>query len=156
MQKLLSWACVSGIGEHLLWIGRATYMVGDRPGGVALFEKGCQRHRCRACCGAEDELRRAIGTEFSGAGHGSLDGSRQGSEEPAGKGVHSLRRLGRMPSTMLASDTRATYMHEGSCATGASSAADACDPTFYGVYTIFPARQIRPSQDFYSTLVRLS
>ena len=133
----LAW--ISGIGEHLLWIGRATYMVGDRKGGVALFKQGCQRYRSRACCGAEQELLSAIGTSDtptggSVAGDGHPNGS--GREDLAGKTAHNLRRLGRMPSTLLASDTRATYMYEGSCALDVGSAGDACDPTFYGTHTL--------------------
>ena len=116
-------------------------MVGDKPGGVALFRKGCRRHRCHACCGAEQELRRAIGTAHFSASDDKVDGSRQGSEGPVG--VQNLRRLGRMPSTMLASDTRAICTHEGSCADGASGAAmKECDATSCGVNTLLSAQHI--------------
>ena len=88
----------SRIGEHLLWIGRARFLTGDEKGGIGEFEVGCRRYHSHACCGAEDELRRAI-------------------EEGGDAGFAAL---GRMPSTLLASDLR--YDHGGGV----------CDPTFYG------------------------
>ena len=127
----------SRIGEHLLWIGRATYMVGDREGGIAHFNTGCQRYRSQACCGAEAELRRAIGDDPAAASGGGDAGATAGAgagggeEEAGGGGAEGhgrhLRRLGRMPSTLLASDMRATYMYGG----GGGDAA-VCDPAFYG------------------------
>lgn len=115
-------------------------MVGDRKGAVALFKKGCRRYGSRACCGAEQELLDAIGTSDMPTGGSAADnGHPNGSEREAlaGKTGHNLRRLGRMPSTLLASDTRATYVDEGCRAPDVGSAGDVCDPTFYGTHTLF-------------------
>lgn len=108
-------------------------MVGDRERGANFFEQGCERHRCRACCGAEEELRRAIGPPHLSAGAfdddcGYFDGSKR--QSPS-KSRLNLQRLGRMPSTILASDARAPYLYQGSCAYDGTE--DACNQAFCGV-----------------------